>query len=524
MSILAGPFLKFVRCSDTQWVVSAIVVADQEQTPTMSWSVSPASRMSPPADTSIIHRQLVGRETRFVHRFQWTVPRAANSQTVDYAVEDRAHRFTVPGNAPPVRLRMGYASCNGFHSAKDAKRVEPNVMWGAQPKAGAVEPEEFGEVFSVLHQHAKDPIHLLLLGGDQVYADPMWETVEELRAWAESGNARLKSKFNKTMEREVPRFYFELYMSRWSRPAPALALASIPSLMMWDDHDIFDGWGSYDGELQESPVYQGVFRHARAAFEVFQLHRAPADPTRFTDGLILPPRTDATPRNLTFACRIGDVGILALDTRSDRSTSNIIKLEDWKVIFGELGQFAGCKHLLVMVSIPVSYPSYPLVGGLLGLIPGRQDLEDDLRDHWRTRAHREERLRLIHRLLDFASEKGCRVTLLSGDVHVAAMGVIESNRRGPSNLQVINQLISSPIVNVPQTWSGQFLLEQLGRTVENIDRGITARMLEFSGTVERFIAARNWLSLQLDEKRRVWAEWRVENETEPYTKVIHPAN
>jgi hypothetical protein len=26
--------------------------------------------------------------------------------------------------------------------------------------------------------------------------------------------------------------------------------------MSWDDHDIFDGWGSYPEELQESAVFQ----------------------------------------------------------------------------------------------------------------------------------------------------------------------------------------------------------------------------------------------------------------------------
>ncbi|MCB2070589.1 MAG: hypothetical protein KDF67_13685, partial [Ottowia sp.] len=56
-----------------------------------------------------------------------------------------------------------------------------------------------------------------------------------------------------------------------------------------------------------------------------------------------------------------------------------------------------------------------------------------------------ERLRLIHRLLD-ASASGTRITVLSGDVHVAALGVIESDRRDvPANANVINQLTSSGI-------------------------------------------------------------------------------
>lgn len=52
------------------------------------------------------------------------------------------------------------------------------------------------------------------------------------------------------------------------------AMARIPTVMMWDDHDIFDGWGSYSEAMQSSPVFQTLFKHARRAFWVFQMqHR-----------------------------------------------------------------------------------------------------------------------------------------------------------------------------------------------------------------------------------------------------------
>ena len=55
----------------------------------------------------------------------------------------------------------------------------------------------------------------------------------------------------------------------------AAVFSTIPTLMMWDDHDIFDGWGSYDAELQNCAVYQGIFAAARDAFRLFQLQCAP---------------------------------------------------------------------------------------------------------------------------------------------------------------------------------------------------------------------------------------------------------
>jgi hypothetical protein len=58
--------------------------------------------------------------------------------------------------------------------------------------------------------------------------------------------------------------------------------------------------------------------------------------------------------------------------------------------------------------------------------------------------------------------------------------------------------------------------------VEEVDRGITARMMRFPSIAQHFIAKRNWLSLELDKESRVWAKWYVEGKEEPYTKVVHP--
>lgn len=46
------------------------------------------------------------------------------------------------------------------------------------------------------------------------------------------------------------------YCEHFSTPEWAAALASIPFHFSWDDHDIFDGWGSYPDYLQKSAVFQ----------------------------------------------------------------------------------------------------------------------------------------------------------------------------------------------------------------------------------------------------------------------------
>jgi hypothetical protein len=177
-----------------------------------------------------------------------------------------------------------------------------------------------------------------------------------------------------------------------------------------------------------------------------------------------------------------------------------------------------------MSSIPVVHADFNTLETMLGIIPGQQELEDDLRDHWQSQPHRAERIRLIHRLLDFAVAKKCRVTLLSGDVHVAALGTIESTLHGvQGNAHVINQLTSSAIVHPAPNGTALFFLNQVAGNVEVIERGINAQLVEFPTTRHCFIGGRNWLSLEPDQDglRRYWANWRVEGEKYPYTKVIH---
>jgi hypothetical protein len=130
----------------------------------------------------------------------------------------------------------------------------------------------------------------------------------------------------------------------------------------------------------------------------------------------------------------------------------VMSLETWNALQGWMDkELEGCRHLFVVSSIPVVYVNSNLVEAAFGFLPGQQDLEDDFKDQWLSRTHKEERLRLIHRLLRFSERSNCRVTIVSGDVHVAALGYVQSARNGFANEEsnVINQLISSAIVHPP---------------------------------------------------------------------------
>jgi len=81
------------------------------------------------------------------------------------------------------------------------------------------------------------------------------------------------------------------------------------------------------------------------------------------------------------------------------------------------------------------------------------DLLDDLDDHYTARTHKKERLYLVHELQKLASEFSVRISILGGDVHLAAVGRFYSNPKLgipiDNDHRYMANIISSAIVNKP---------------------------------------------------------------------------
>jgi hypothetical protein len=509
--IKLGPILKFLGCQDDTWGVSALVVtAVGDTTPILEVS-------GQPKPLAVKLRELP-HSNSCVWRFDFAIAQTAVAQRVQYSLDGAVHFFEVPPKSG--RPAMAYVSCNGFSDPKLMKQVdEQNALWARMGRLHEAQDKIRGRQFG--------PWSLLLMGGDQVYSDMIWHAIPELSAWCDlPWKQREVQPFTDGMRARVEDFFENLYLTRWAQPEVAAIMASIPTVMMWDDHDIMDGWGSYPWEQHSCPVYQGLFAIARDYFKLFQLQATNA----------LPPATLPAQTAFNKAFRMGSMGLLALDMRSERqphkpagpqdadhTPDQVMSEQSWNAVYKWLDAQNAMSHLLVMSSIPVVHPSFGLLEKMLGFLPGQQELEDDLRDHWTSSPHLQERLRLVHRLLRLSAEKNCRVTLLSGDVHVAAVGAVESDRNDVHpNARVVNQLTSSGIVHPAPPAMARFFLEQACTNVETVDRGITARMYEFPATSRRLIGARNFLTLEPDAQDRLWANWWVEGEADPTTKVIHP--
>jgi hypothetical protein len=96
---------------------------------------------------------------------------------------------------------------------------------------------------------------------------------------------------------------------------------------------------------------------------------------------------------------------------------------------------------------------FGLGGGFFNHFDGSVDLLDDLDDHYTARTHKKERNALIERLQTICSEFSIRITILGGDVHLAALGRFYSNPI--LNIPIENDhrymvnVVSSAIVNKP---------------------------------------------------------------------------
>jgi len=92
-------------------------------------------------------------------------------------------------------------------------------------------------------------------------------------------------------------------------------------------------------------------------------------------------------------------------------------------------------------------------GSLFNKFDGSVDLLDDLDDHWTAKTHKKERTELIESLQAIARDEQIRITILSGDVHLAALGRFysDSGLKVPatSDERYMVNIISSAIVNKP---------------------------------------------------------------------------
>lgn len=376
-------------------------------------------------------------------------------------------------------LRLAYVSCNG-EEVGDMLREgsERNAMWSR-----------------LRDEHRRHPFSLLLHGGDQVYADEVTQGHDLSHDWPDRIPADPSPDAMVGLRQHLRDRFFERYAALYAAPELAWLAARVPSLMQWDDHDICDGWGSLPQSRTNSAIGQTLFAVARESFLLFQHAAVQGDlPRRFCD------RSGA---HLGWCIQANGLRILAPDLRSERTRRDIMGPGGWAMMEAE-AQKNQQGHTLLMSSVPLLGPRMSLLEMLMVAIPRMQKYEDDLRDQWQSRAHRDEWRRMLTLVRDMAERNGHNITAVSGEIHLATRAVmdLDSGRH-------LHQLVASGITHraPPKGWA-RFLgaLASLG---ENPLPGHPITIAPLPGQRTRYTAERNYL--MLERTSGAWrAQWDLE--------------
>lgn len=381
-------------------------------------------------------------------------------------------------------IRIGFVSCNGQEEGDlDRPLEDRNALW-----------TDLGR------EHQNRPFALLLHGGDQIYADGVWECHPDIVRWTKARRrTKQSSAFSEDMRDAVLKFYLDHYLAIYGQPQISHMLARVPSLMMWDDHDIFDGWGSHKKWFQGSEVARGMFACARAAFCLMQLAASPDGSDKTLPAMVL----DRAGKSLAWKVEYPGISLVAPDLRSERTPNDIMGDHGWRDLPGALETVSKGNRILLMSSVPVIGPRLSLVEMFLHMLPRAQKYEDDLRDQWQSRWHRREWCRFLELLERIANDHDHDITILSGEIHVATRGTFETQGK------TIHQLVASGISHTAPPVAFARCLGLLAWIGDNPLPDRPTKLKPLPGRIGTYCAARNYLTL--DRKGQNWdANWHLE--------------
>lgn len=188
---------------------------------------------------------------------------------------------TLPHPSSGAELEFFLVSCNGIEEyEKKRKKGGANQAWAMWDKMLAQAKE-------------RPKCRIAILAGDQVYMDDAFS-----------------SYLAKGKESDLTSQIQAVYRKYWGGLSYRKLLARVPSLLMWDDHDLIDGWGSRPDAYKDKkgtwkPNWTDFGKQMSTAFKAMQATRNP--------GLL-----GNGKNGFSYLYQWGDTAMLGLDLRSQR--------------------------------------------------------------------------------------------------------------------------------------------------------------------------------------------------------------
>ena len=356
----------------------------------------------------------------------------------------------------------------------------------------------------------------LVLLGDQVYAD---ETTEETQR-------RIRAKRDITVppNAEVADFeeYTWLYEESWTDPQIRWLLSTLPSSMIFDDHDVRDDWntsGQWRREMQRTSWWEERIIGALSSYWIYQHLGNLAPQALAEDSLYQKVRAydgDVTPLLRDFAAEadkeadgqkgalwsyrrdLGDVRLLVIDSRCGRvlESGDRSMVSDREFAWIERQAEGDYDHLLVGTSLPWLLPralhdveawNERLADGSRG--PRMARLAERFRraadlEHWAAFRQSFDRLANLFAVVGRGEHTGsggqppATICVLSGDVHHAyASRASYPAEDGKAPIRSkIYQLTCSPVHNVVPLLMKVAFRVSWSRLTEKIMRSLLQRV------------------------------------------------
>jgi len=375
---------------------------------------------------------------------------------LDYSVWlDARQVWPEPGGAwPASRLRtrearapldVVYGSCRVDRPDTEPWTLEPGV------DRRGVGVDALAALALACARRGRPLPDLLLLLGDQVYADeglaPLIRQYQISRRGPDSEPRRGVADFEE---------YTWLYRDSWTNPAVRWLLSTVPSAMVFDDHDVHDDWNTsraWRREMTRAPWWRERLTGGYMAYWLYQ-HLGNVSPRELADEGLLPALQEPGSRGQplrahaeraddevggrkasrwSYVRDLGSARLVVVDCRSgrilDSGDRSMMSESEWEAV--ELHLRGDCTHLLVATSLPLLLEravhdlqgwDEAVAGGAWGERAARYgewlrqaaDIE-----HWA--AFRASFDRLVHRLGEVGAgrcgEAPSTVLVLSGDVH-----------------------------------------------------------------------------------------------------------
>ena len=249
----------------------------------------------------------------------------------------------------PVRIAFGSCRVSAPHHPpfsdtkdKDARGREMDALRSLAVRMAGHEPDTWP--------------HALLMLGDQVYADEVPPAVQR-----ELGG------------RDVADFedYTRLYRDAWGEPVIRWLLSTVPSAMIFDDHDVHDDWNTsaaWVEEIRRTDWWEPRIVGAFASYLLYQHwgNLAPAEAARVEllgEGDVTEPvmafareaAYEVAGKRWSFCRDIGPARLVMIDSRAGRlldpGSRSMVDAEEWRWIVERAREPAG--HLLIGTSLPL---------------------------------------------------------------------------------------------------------------------------------------------------------------------------